>query len=498
MPRLSATRIRAALAITLSAAALAACSSSNHGRLPVARVKLSDRECLARAMYFESNRSSDAGMLAVGTVVMNRVKSGKYGSSVCAVVGAPRQFAPGVLTRAMTDSGAPRARRVADQVLAGRRHPGVQNAQFFHTAGYKFPYRNMRYVLVAGGNAFYDKTRPPKTMWGGEGRWGPPPPPTERIDGGPIMVAKVEVEDDAGPAAAPAPSRAARHRAIETQVADARAAAGTSARGGSYDGIPVYEPAPGARPSREVRMAALEPSRRPSREAIPEDNGLRVEDRWRDQELAADEGRRPAQTGDDWAARRSERIEQAALPEIETPRARQTRPSPARVASRDLEVYDPAPAAAPSRPARVKAETRVAARDPEIYEPAPRAAPVAAARQKTETRIASRDPAPYDAAPDYRTADPVPVRNERVAARAPRQIDARTRPVAADPAAMGWNVGAQPARTERDDPGMENYRPLTRAASDAGYEVDAPRKASRPNRSYGGVELYGGDSVGYR
>jgi spore germination cell wall hydrolase CwlJ-like protein len=28
---------------------------------------------------------------------------------------------------------------------------------FFHQAGLRFPYRNMRYVLVAGGNTFYYK-----------------------------------------------------------------------------------------------------------------------------------------------------------------------------------------------------------------------------------------------------------------------------------------------------------------------------------------------------
>ncbi|MDD9332228.1 MAG: cell wall hydrolase, partial [Bartonella sp.] len=34
---------------------------------------LTERQCLMRAMYFESNRSSREGMIAVGTVVMNRV-----------------------------------------------------------------------------------------------------------------------------------------------------------------------------------------------------------------------------------------------------------------------------------------------------------------------------------------------------------------------------------------------------------------------------------------
>jgi hypothetical protein len=33
----------------------------------------------------------------------------------------------------------------------------VAKAKFFHTAGMNFPYRNMSYRLIAGGNAFYEK-----------------------------------------------------------------------------------------------------------------------------------------------------------------------------------------------------------------------------------------------------------------------------------------------------------------------------------------------------
>ena len=32
---------------------------------------------------------------------------------------------------------------------------------FFHRAGLTFPYKNMHYVLVAGGNAFYEKRQTP-------------------------------------------------------------------------------------------------------------------------------------------------------------------------------------------------------------------------------------------------------------------------------------------------------------------------------------------------
>ncbi|MDB5615675.1 MAG: cell wall hydrolase [Devosia sp.] len=122
--------------------------------------QLSEKECLMRALYFESNRSSSEGMLAVGTVVMNRLYDGRYPRSVCGVVGQKNQFAQGVLTKRMTDSGAVLASQMADQVLRGARHPGVGNAQHFHTAGLRFPYNNMYYVLEAGGNEFYEKRKP--------------------------------------------------------------------------------------------------------------------------------------------------------------------------------------------------------------------------------------------------------------------------------------------------------------------------------------------------
>jgi spore germination cell wall hydrolase CwlJ-like protein len=116
-----------------------------------------ERECLARAMFFESHRSSREGLVAVGTVVMNRVKSDQYPETICGVVGQRKQFAPGVLSRKMNSKALPDVMAAADAVLAGERHPAVHTAKFFHTAGLKFPYNNMHYVLEAGGNAFYEK-----------------------------------------------------------------------------------------------------------------------------------------------------------------------------------------------------------------------------------------------------------------------------------------------------------------------------------------------------
>jgi hypothetical protein len=119
-----------------------------------------DHECLARAMFFESNRSSRDGLMAVGSVVMNRLEDGRWGSTVCDVVGAPRQFAPGVLSRSMDSAALPDVMEAAQAVLKGERHPKIyKNVMFFHTAGYRYPYDNMHYVVVAGGNSFYEKRR---------------------------------------------------------------------------------------------------------------------------------------------------------------------------------------------------------------------------------------------------------------------------------------------------------------------------------------------------
>lgn len=149
--------MRKILRLLLLAAALAAnFALSGCALFPFFGPHLSPRACLMRAMYFESNRSSTEGMLAVGTVVMNRLAEPGYPKTICGVVGQPGQFAPGVLTKPMRGPSVPRIAAVADHVLNGARHPALPATTHFHTAGLTFPYTNMHYVLVAGGNAFYD------------------------------------------------------------------------------------------------------------------------------------------------------------------------------------------------------------------------------------------------------------------------------------------------------------------------------------------------------
>jgi spore germination cell wall hydrolase CwlJ-like protein len=152
IPRIFAAMMVAAVPITL-----AGCS----GRAPSGETAAmtgtpTERDCLVRAMYFESNRSSQEGLMAVGTVVMNRVESRRFPNTICGVVGQHRQFASGVLARRLDPNQAGAATRAADAVLKGERYAPIGKAMHFHVASYKNPYK-AQYVAVAGGNAFYLK-----------------------------------------------------------------------------------------------------------------------------------------------------------------------------------------------------------------------------------------------------------------------------------------------------------------------------------------------------
>jgi spore germination cell wall hydrolase CwlJ-like protein len=53
-----------------------------------------DSLCLATTVYLEARNQSEIGQMAVAEVALRRVESGRWGSSLCEVVTAPKQFAP--------------------------------------------------------------------------------------------------------------------------------------------------------------------------------------------------------------------------------------------------------------------------------------------------------------------------------------------------------------------------------------------------------------------
>lgn len=95
-----------------------------------------EMRCLAGAIYFESRGESLAGQLAVGHVVVNRAKSGRFPSSYCGVVFQPSQFSfvrGGSMPSIRENSESWRdAIAIAQIASEGSWHSKAKGALFFH------------------------------------------------------------------------------------------------------------------------------------------------------------------------------------------------------------------------------------------------------------------------------------------------------------------------------------------------------------------------------
>ena len=132
-----------------------------------------EQRCLAEAVYFEARSESPEGQAAVAQVVLNRVKSGLYPTSICGVVYQNRhrhlacQFTfacEGKALRIGESESWEQAKRVASAVLEGKTYlADVGSATHYH-ANYVRPYwaRRLKKMDVIGRHIFY-KLRPGQT-----------------------------------------------------------------------------------------------------------------------------------------------------------------------------------------------------------------------------------------------------------------------------------------------------------------------------------------------
>jgi spore germination cell wall hydrolase CwlJ-like protein len=132
-----------------------------------------EQRCLAEAVYFEARSEPEEGQAAVAQVVLNRVKSGLYPSSICGVVYQNRhrhlacQFTfacEGKALRIGESEAWERAKRVASAVLEGKTYlADVGGATHYH-ADYVRPYwaRRLKKMDVIGRHIFY-KLKPGQT-----------------------------------------------------------------------------------------------------------------------------------------------------------------------------------------------------------------------------------------------------------------------------------------------------------------------------------------------
>ena len=140
-------------------------------------------ECLANAIYYEAATESLDGQRAVAQVVLNRLRHPAFPNSVCGVVyqGSERatgcQFTftcDGSLVRAPIAPYWQRAKKVAEEALAGKVYAPVGYATHYHT-NWVVPYWSSTLSKVAnvGTHIFY--------RWAGG--WGKPAAFTDRHSG---------------------------------------------------------------------------------------------------------------------------------------------------------------------------------------------------------------------------------------------------------------------------------------------------------------------------
>ena len=132
-----------------------------------------EQRCLAEAVYFEARSEPAEGQAAVAQVVLNRVRSGLYPSSICGVVYQNRhrhlacQFTfacEGKALRITEPASWESAKRVASAVLNGETYLADVGASTHYHANYVRPRwsRKLKRMDVIGRHIFY-KLRPGQT-----------------------------------------------------------------------------------------------------------------------------------------------------------------------------------------------------------------------------------------------------------------------------------------------------------------------------------------------
>ena len=130
-----------------------------------------EQTCMAQAMYFEARDQGWRGMLAVGTVIQNRVRNSRYPNNVCAVVLQAR-LSDGQLRRGQCQftfycDGKPErphdkkswgvARDLADLILEQDLIiVGLEDATHYHATWVRPRWAHaLRRCLRVGGHIFY-------------------------------------------------------------------------------------------------------------------------------------------------------------------------------------------------------------------------------------------------------------------------------------------------------------------------------------------------------
>lgn len=117
----------------------------------------SDLDCLVKVMNHEAGGEGVKGQKAVGYVVANRVRSGRYAPSFCGVVYQKSQFSNIRNAKAVPAHRFNQLKTIAQEILSGysKSSDPTNGAVNFHARHVSPNWRGMIRTVVIGGHIFY-------------------------------------------------------------------------------------------------------------------------------------------------------------------------------------------------------------------------------------------------------------------------------------------------------------------------------------------------------
>lgn len=116
-----------------------------------------DVSCLAKNIYHEARGESIEGQVAVAQVTINRLRAGEFGSSICRVVYAHKQFSWTLdkKKKIKDDKAWEISKTVANEVLKGKARLPNFNALYFHTKQVRPKWRREKQIVTTIGNHIF-------------------------------------------------------------------------------------------------------------------------------------------------------------------------------------------------------------------------------------------------------------------------------------------------------------------------------------------------------
>lgn len=129
---------------------------------PLVSYSPKDEACLARNIYYEAGVESEHGKYAVAQITLNRLRTKRWGDTLCKVIYSKSQFSWTLKKKLAKPSGQAWAdsQWIAHRVLGGDQVASLKKAIFYHADYVKPKWRDPKAIITQiGQHIFYTDAR---------------------------------------------------------------------------------------------------------------------------------------------------------------------------------------------------------------------------------------------------------------------------------------------------------------------------------------------------